>query len=102
MSVLWKKIEFYKGESDREVMIIGARSLEGTVSHPVGRVSDYRGTGDGETPPMKKNDQYPYQKLVPASSECPLQNFYSLPIKVLAPPPPPPPPNCYLKCEMEH
>ena len=35
MSVLWKNIEFYKGESDHEVMITAAGSLEGTLSHPV-------------------------------------------------------------------
>ena len=33
MSVLWKKTEFYKGESDREVIVIVAAGLkEGTES----------------------------------------------------------------------
>ena len=27
MSVLWKKTEFYKGESDREVIVVAARGL---------------------------------------------------------------------------
>ena len=27
MSILWKETEFYKGESDREVIVIAARGL---------------------------------------------------------------------------
>ena len=35
MSVLWKKTEFYKGESDREVMVIAPGGLgEGAASLP--------------------------------------------------------------------
>ena len=35
MSVLWKKAEFYKGESDREVIVIAAGGLgEGAASLP--------------------------------------------------------------------
>ena len=39
MSVLWKKIEFFKGESDCEAIIIAGGGLDGTVSHPVGNFS---------------------------------------------------------------
>ena len=38
MSVLWKKTEFYKGESDREVIVIAAGGL-GEGAPPAGRVS---------------------------------------------------------------
>ena len=35
MSVLWKKTKFYKGESDREVIVIAAGSLgKGAASLP--------------------------------------------------------------------
>ena len=43
MSVLWKNIEFYKGESDREVMITAAGGLEGTLSHPQDSFFNYGG-----------------------------------------------------------
>ena len=39
MSVLWKKIEFFKGESDCKAIIIAGGGLDGTVSHPVGNFS---------------------------------------------------------------
>ena len=50
MSVLWKKIEFYKGEGDHEAMIIEAGVLDGTVSHPVSSVSGMVGQGMGRPP----------------------------------------------------
>ena len=42
MSVLWKKTEFYKGESDREVIVIAAGGL-GEGAPPAGRFSHYGG-----------------------------------------------------------
>ena len=88
MSVLWKNIEFYKGESDHEVMITAAGSLEGTLSHPVDSFFNYGG-GDRvwgtPVPHQSKNDQHlSHQKLLFPLSESTPQNFYSL--KVLAPP----------------
>ena len=42
MSVLRKKTEFYKGESDREVIVIAAGGL-GEGAPPAGRFSHYGG-----------------------------------------------------------
>ena len=82
-------------ESDREVMIISAGGLEGTVSHPVGRVSDYRGTGDGETclPYQLKNDQYLLSKVSASPVRVPPTKFLFPPHKSLSP---------QLLPEMEH
>ena len=52
MSVLWKKIEFFKVESDYEAIIIAGGGLDGTVSHPVGNFSCLWGTGDWKTYPI--------------------------------------------------
>ena len=59
MSILRKKTEFYKGESDREVIVIAAVSL-GEGAPPAGRLSIMR----------------PFLPI----------NFFPLPLKVLAPP----------------
>ena len=40
MSILRKKTEFYKGESDREVIVIAAWCL-GEVAPPAGMLSHY-------------------------------------------------------------
>ena len=60
MSVLWKKIEFFKGESDYEAIIIAGGGLDGTVSHPVGNFSWLWGDrGLEDLPYQLKNEQYP-------------------------------------------
>ena len=60
MSVLWKKIEFFKGESDYEAIIIAGGDLDGTVSHPVGNFSWLWGDrGLEDLPYQLKNKQYP-------------------------------------------
>ena len=62
MSVLWKKTEFYKGESDREVIVIAAGGLgEGAAS-------------------------LPYQAGFPIMWALPSHQISPLPMKVLVPP----------------
>ena len=62
MSVLWKKTEFYKGESDREAIVIAAGDLgEGAAS-------------------------LPHQAGFPIMGALPSHQIFPLPMKVLVPP----------------
>ena len=56
MSILWEKIEFYQGGSNREAFVVVTGGLWGPCEPLVGSFFYYRGTGMGNSslPSVKK------------------------------------------------